>query len=204
MIKLFLKKINKPTVSFLRRRESRKKNHTDYRFHGNDISRDTQKGFSLIEAVLYVGIIGMVIGAFIGFVLMMFGLRNKFHTINEVQANKRAVTEILDHYLRSAKQITAPAKLTANAVDRLEFISNEGVASAISLKDGRLVFADDALFDEAITSDDVVISDVQIINLGTASSTDIIKLTGKIEGSSFSSVDYIFEDKIQYNVNLSQ
>lgn len=161
-----------------------------------------QTGFSLVEAVLYVGIIGMVIGAFISFVLMMSQLRNKFHVIEEIQANKRGLTEILDYYLHNAKIVDNPIKHAASS--QLDFVASDGKPYSILLAANRLVLRDSLNNDTFMTTGDVKISDLQIFNLAADGAPDTLRLVGKIEGAALSSVDYEYQDNIQYNVNLSR
>lgn len=163
---------------------------------------NNKKGFTLMETVLYVGIIGMTVGAFITFILMISGLRNKYHAIEEIQANKRAVQEILYYYVRNAKSVISPGKLSSDV--RLEFYVRENLSvHSFYVKDGLLVL-DNGATTTPLVSNDVVVSDINFSNLSATGTPDVLQITGKFSSFSSSSIEYMYEDNFRYNVSLPE
>lgn len=161
---------------------------------------NNKKGFTLVETVIYVGIIGMAIGAFVSFVLMISGLRNKFHVIEEVQANERAMQEIFRHYVRSAKAVISPGK--ASVDNRLDFLAQDSsLVHTFFVAGGQLILAVGSTT-LPLTSDEVVISGIRFSNLSATGSPDLIQIAGKIANYASSSIDYIYEDDFRYNASL--
>jgi prepilin-type N-terminal cleavage/methylation domain-containing protein len=64
-----------------------------------------KKGFTLIEIMVYVAIIGLVVFAFINFSLAVASAGNKAYVEQEVQANARLALDILRQRIMSAKDI---------------------------------------------------------------------------------------------------
>lgn len=159
-----------------------------------------ERWFTLIETILYVAIIGMTVGAFIAFILMIVGLRNKFHAIEEVQANERAVKEIVYHYIRNAKSIMTPVK--GNTADSLVFVPAESLSvHSFSVQNGQLIL-DNGSATTSLTSNEVVISDVSFVNMGSVGSPDVLQVSGTMKSFSSSSIEYMHEDNFRYYVSL--
>ena len=131
-------------------------------------------GFTLIETLLYVAIIGMVVGAFITFILVISGLRNKFYVINEVRSNKRTMQDIFQHYLRNAKSVTAPVKQSSS--DHLDFFPY-GSAQEFSFfeKDGQLLLFDGAT-DTPIIANEVLVSQLNFANMSASGTPDVLRI----------------------------
>lgn len=169
----------------------------------NDIikkSKLASSGFTLVETILYVAIIGMIIGAFISFILVISGLRNKFHITEEIRANKRVMQEVFYHFIRNAKEVKVPLKLSSES--SLDFIPAEGIATySFFEKDGRLMLFDSAT-STPLTSDEVIVSNFNFVNMSASGTPDSIRISGTIKGYASSSVDYIYEDIFTYNVSL--
>lgn len=154
----------------------------------------------MVETIIYIAIIGMVIGAFITFILVLSGMRNKFYAIGEVRANKRAMGEIFDFYIRNAKGVTVPAKQGVDS--HLDFLA-EGNASGDSFfeKDGRLLLFD-GVTSTPLTSNDVIISALRVENLSTSGTPDALVIQGNIRTYASSSVEYAYEEDFKYNISL--
>ncbi len=67
------------------------------------------RGFSLIEILIYIAIIGLMIGAFASFVLAVNNSRSKNYVVSEVQANTRVVLDILSQKIHSADTVLTPS-----------------------------------------------------------------------------------------------
>lgn len=63
------------------------------------------KAFTLIETLLYVGIVGMVLASLVGFGWNMMGIGAKSGTHHDVVSNERLVAEKLSFFVREATDI---------------------------------------------------------------------------------------------------
>lgn len=78
------------------------------------------KGFTLIETLIYVAIIGMVITSFVLFSLSISDPTEKTYGTEEVNSNLRIVETIISRQIRNSKSVN---------VDSSIFDSNEGFLS---------------------------------------------------------------------------
>lgn len=59
-------------------------------------------GFTLIETIIYIAIIGLVITSFIFFSISVSDSRNKNYVVQEVQANARVALNLISQIIRQA------------------------------------------------------------------------------------------------------
>ena len=64
-----------------------------------------QNGFTLVETLIYLGIIGSVMTSFLYFGVSIFDYRNKSYAVQEVQANERMALNLISQKIRGAKDI---------------------------------------------------------------------------------------------------
>ena len=76
------------------------KGRSAYGGRGND--RKRFQGFTLIELVIYIAILGTVLLSFTYFGLNVAGTRNKVNVVEEVQANGRIALAVLSQRIRDA------------------------------------------------------------------------------------------------------
>jgi hypothetical protein len=158
------------------------------------------KGFTLLETVIYTAIISLVIAAFITFILVISGLRNKFYAIEEIRANERAMQEIFYHYLRNAREVIAPAK--QQSASRLDFIPGDSsLNNSFFEKDGRLLLFDGTT-STALTSSKVVVSGLNVKNMSASGTPDVLAVRGTIKSYASSSIDNEYEENFKYNISL--
>lgn len=64
-----------------------------------------RRGFTMVEMLIYVAIIGGILTSFVSFALAISNSRNKTYVIQEVQANTREALGIMTQKIRSASGI---------------------------------------------------------------------------------------------------
>ncbi len=81
----------------------------DFLFPGSRAQRSAipfcGAGFTLIETIIYIAILGMIAIAFVLFSVSVSGSRNKTYVVQEVQANTRMALEMISQKIRSADGI---------------------------------------------------------------------------------------------------
>lgn len=66
-----------------------------------------KRGFTMIEMLIYVAIVGGILSSFVSFAISLSNSRNKTYAIQEVQANAREALNIVTQKIRSASGINA-------------------------------------------------------------------------------------------------
>lgn len=114
-----------------------------------------KKGFTILELLLYVGILSVVIFSIAFFIQMMMSARLKSQTIAEVEQQGQQVMQKITQLIRNANAITVPSEgssgssLTLDTYDTgknptvIDVASNvlrikEGTGAAISLTSSRV------------------------------------------------------------------
>lgn len=69
------------------------------------------RGFTLIEMLIYIAIIGGIVASFVSFTFSVSNSRNKAYVIQEVQANTREAMEIITQKIRSASGVNAGSSI---------------------------------------------------------------------------------------------
>ena len=90
-------------------------------------------GFSLLETIIYVGLIGMVLVSFVFFTLAVAGIRDKAVAVNEVKANWQAGAAMISRLLRSAKAIDSAASVFDSDQGKLVLTSTADLSGPLTI-----------------------------------------------------------------------
>lgn len=163
----------------------------------------TTNGFTLIETIIYMGIIGAVLSSFMGFGTTLSGLRNRAMAMEEVQASTYFTMDLIARKIRQAKSVDAPAKGSASNVLRLVMPDiNSTIVTFATNTDGILEMTEGAGDGIAIASRLIEFTDLSFTNLGEGSGKDSVK----IEMSSMfknddNMIEFDYSENIQATVN---
>ena len=89
--------IRKKVIGYRLQVTSRRLQVTSYRLQEN--------GFTLIELIIYIGIIGAVAASFVSFSIYVSESRNKTYVFEEVQANSRTALNLMSQKIKMANGI---------------------------------------------------------------------------------------------------
>lgn len=131
-------------------------------------------GFTLIEIILYVAIIGMVVSSFISFSISSTNARNKTYVIQEVQANLRVVKELISREIKQASAVVSPAQ-GSNSIALELNIPGTSDNIIYSLDNGvlfRQLGSDDPA---AVTNEEAEISSLIFYNISDNNDKDSIR-----------------------------
>ena len=90
-------------------------------------------GFSLLETIIYVGLIGVVLVSFVFFTLAVAGIRDKAVALNEVKANWQTASAIISRLLRSAKTIDTAASVFDSDQGKLVLLSAVDLSGPLTI-----------------------------------------------------------------------
>ncbi len=77
------------------------------------------RGFTLIETIIYIAILGMIASAFIFFSVSVSNSRDKTYVVQEVQANARMALELISQKIRSANGVNLESSIFESNPGRL-------------------------------------------------------------------------------------
>ncbi len=136
--------------------------------------KNKNRAFTLIEMLIYIGIIGIVISGFVSHSLSVSGASNKNYSVVTVQANARTALQLMSRKIREAEIVIVPVSsatstsLTLNMPDIIPSIT-------FSVSNGSLFMEQNSVITQ-ITDNQVFVTSLVFSNLGTLGKRDIIKI----------------------------
>lgn len=164
------------------------------------------KGFTLIESLIYIAIIGGVIGAFVGFALTISDSRNKTYVGEEVQANTRVALGIMTQYVQSADDINMASStfdsdpgvlslsMTSSTIDPTVF--------SLDTDDGTLYMTQGSASPVAITSDEVRVTNLIFTDLTGDSKRGHVSIDMTIDFTSTTDAIFSYSQDIETSVSV--
>lgn len=165
--------------------------------------KNSAKGFTLIETIIYVAIIGIVLTAFALFGFAIAAVSAKNHAAVEAQANARIIMSYLTDQIRASGGVVAPDKNSEGAVLELDMPdSSENLV--LRVDDGVLfayLGANEPFF---ISSSELEITELNFKNLAQAGEKDSIAIFLSLKYRYDSSLEYsgVFETQTAVSVKL--
>lgn len=162
------------------------------------------RGFTLIETIIYIAIIGGVLVALTSFVLTISGSRNKSYSEQEINANARLALNIVSQKIKSASGINVGAS-TFNAhpgVLSLSMTSSTLNPTVIALNGNRLIITQGIGASQFITSPRVAITNLVFTNLTGDSNHGNIGIDIGFSFASSTGSDYVFTSSLQTAVSV--
>lgn len=145
----------------------------------------SQRGFTLIETIIYILIIGMILSTISLFLLELINARSKTYAIAEVVAAAQLMQERLTDAVRHAEVIrvadstfgTDPGVLSLEMTDP----TRDPTVFSLTANDGQFQIAEAGGSSVTLTSDNVQISNLIFTNLTGADDTGIIRVDFTIQ-----------------------
>ncbi len=125
----------------------------------NNMNKNIISGFTLIEIILYVGIITIVFGSIVPFAWNVIRGGVKSATQQNVDANSGFISEKIKYEIRNASGITS---VTANSISLTNFAPD--TSTVIDLSGGRVRINKNGAGNVNISSDDVTVTDLTFTN----------------------------------------
>jgi len=135
-----------------------------------------KKGFTLIELILYIGILTIILASLIPFAWNIIISSEKSNVIQEVSSNARLAGELIKQEIRSSIDINSASSnfgvnLASNPSYKLSLVKNSPDNPTIIRVNGGKIYIKKGLSDEvAITSKDVLVTDLVFTNYSSVDS----------------------------------
>ncbi|MCD4761650.1 type II secretion system GspH family protein [bacterium] len=130
------------------------------------------KGFTLVETIVYTFLVGIVLLGVVSFSLLIIGFRGKINSILVVNSDTRNIMRVLQDEIKSAKNIILPVKGATGTILWLE--NNDSQAVEYYIDDGRLV-KDINNSTTSVTSAATEISKLVFSNIADSAIKDFIR-----------------------------
>ncbi len=127
------------------------------------IKKRSTSGFTLVETIIYIAIIGAVTTSFVSFGISITNSRNKNFATQEVQANSRVVLGFITKQIRRADGIIGPTTGDSSSTLRLD-MPGDDPNLFFYIEDGVLKMMQGSGTTTAITSSQVRVDNIEFHN----------------------------------------
>lgn len=137
----------------------------------------TQRGFTLVELLLYIGVASLLIVTISSFITLMWEARVKNRTIAEVEQQGLQAMELITQTVRNAESVTVPsagAQSSTLTVDAADAADDPTVFRESS---GQLVIDEGSTpTTTAVTNDHVTVSGLAFTNLSVSGTPGVVRI----------------------------
>ncbi len=167
-----------------------------------------RKGFTLVETLIYIAIIGGIIGTFISFSLNISNARNKTYSQEEVQANARVAINLITQKIQSASSVSTTQSVfdTNPGVLYLTMASSTLSPTIINLSgvNGGLQIKEGSASTTTITTGRVQVSNLVFTNLSASSTRENIGINLTVQYVTSTDVNLQFVQSLQTSASLRE
>lgn len=139
-------------------------------------NRKTKKGFTLVEALLYVSIISALILMMSSFLYLILNSRTKSQAILEVESQGEFVMNQITQAIRNSDSISVPLQGLSGQLLTLSNLDSSKNPTVINLSDGNIQIKEGVSPITSLTSSQVIISDILFRNISKGNSPGAIRI----------------------------
>ncbi len=166
------------------------------------------KGFTLIETLIYIAIVGGIMVTFISFSLNISGARNKVYSAQEVQANARMALDIITKKIQSASSVSTTASVFGTNPGTLYLIMSSSTLNPtiinLSANTSSLQIKEGAASTTIITSNVVSVTNLVFNNWSASSTRENIGVNMTVAYITSTHPEYQFSQSLQTSVSLRE
>jgi type II secretory pathway pseudopilin PulG len=140
-------------------------------------SNETQKGFTLVELLLYVSLVGLMSFVIAAFVPLLLDTREKNTTIAEVEQQGALVLGRIAQEVRNAEAITSPSAGSNGSSLTLDVVAGADDPTVFDLSSGALRITQGAGSATDLTNSRVTVSDLDFENLSAAGTPGTVQFS---------------------------
>ena len=166
-------------------------------------------GFTLIETLIYIAIIGGVVATFVNFSLTISDSRNKTYVVQEVQANARTALDLITQNIQSANGINTSISIFGSDPGLLSLSMTSSTLNptviGLSEDDGILEMKQGTSASTTITSDELNITNLIFTNLTASSTRENVRIEIMIGfDNPGGDIEFDYSQSLQTGVSLRQ
>jgi len=139
-------------------------------------SNKTQRGFTLLELLLYLAIVSLIVGSLSAFLIFSFQMRIKNQTIAEVEQQGKQVMQLIMQTARNAEAINSPAISATSTSVSFDVVTASKDPTVFSLSGNALRIQEGTSSAVVLTNSRVSASGLQIYNVSRTGTPGIIRI----------------------------
>jgi type II secretory pathway pseudopilin PulG len=165
-------------------------------------------GFTLIETLIYIAIIGIVITSFVEFSISVSNSRGKAYVASEVQSNLRISMDLIKQRIREATDVVTASSTFSSDPSFLTLTMASSTLNpttiGLSSDNGVLGIKEGSNATTTITSSEVSVTNLVFTNLTASTTRENIRIQMTIEYNDEGDAYYQFSRSVQSAVSLRQ
>lgn len=170
--------------------------------------RQSNNGFTLVETLIYIAIVGGIMVTFISFSLNISAARNKVYSAQEVQSNARLALDIITKKIQSASSVSTTASVFGSNPGTLYLIMSSSTLNptiiSLSANTSSLQIKEGAASTTVITSNVVSVSNLVFNNWSASSTRENIGVNLSVSYVTSTNPEYQFSQNLQTAVSLRE
>lgn len=165
----------------------------------------SQRGYTLIELLLYITILGSLLGAVAGFYAVTQSTQAKAQVISEVDQQGAMVIEAITHTIRNANGINTPAAGVTSAVASLSMPSAPSNPTIYDVSGTSLRIKQGTATTVLLTSPSVRVTNLAFRNLTRGSTDGALQVSFTLSSTNLSNrSEYSYQKSFTTTVALRQ
>ena len=140
------------------------------------IRKNKNKGFSLIELLLYIALASVILIAVSYFIIMVLQARVKNQTINEVTSQGISAMQMIRQTIKNAESINNPAKGSSASSASIDVYTQANDPTVFDVSNGALRIKEGSADAINLTNARVTVSDLSFTNVSKTERLKSIKI----------------------------
>lgn len=175
----------------------------------SDKKKKSRQGFTLIEILIYITVIGGALVGFVTFSVSIANSRNKTYVVQEVQANARTSLELISQRIHAATGVNTGSSTFDSDPGVLSLSMADGAKNptiiSLTADNGRLQIREGVSGAVSITSDEVKVTNLVFTNLTPSGERANIRIAMTTEfNTDGSDIGYTYSQSTQTSVSVRQ
>ena len=172
-----------------------------------ELTVKNNSGFTLVELLIYIAIIGMMMTTFVYFGMAIFDYRNKSYAVQEVQANERLALSIMSQKIRGAKDVNIASSTFNTDPGVLSLVTDNASTNptvfSLTKGDGVLQIAEGTTSTTTVTTKNAQVTNLVFTNLtATSGVADDIGINLTTQYNASQDAKYNYSDSLETAVSL--
>lgn len=167
-----------------------------------NIKNNKNKGFTLVELLVYVSTSGVVILIVMSVLFMLMQSRSKSSAISEVEQQGNFVMDTIIQSVRNAEVINSPAQGSNSASLDLDVVDGLADPTIYDLAGGKIRISEGAIAPVDLTSSELTITNLNFQNLSRDNTAGSVRISFTITKEANGRGSYFYEKTFYSSASL--
>jgi len=139
------------------------------------------QGFTLVELLLYIGVVTIIISGVTGLAFLMLQARVKTQAMNEINYQGEKIVRMINQTIRNGDAIDSPSKNSFSNSISVDTYDQANSPTVFNLSGQRMTVREGTSGEIYLTNNRIIISDLNFQNNGLENAPDSVQFQFKID-----------------------